>query len=216
MQNEDWFIDRIDDRTIKTVFGTAKIQKSGYYVITSRMEGNNKKPLHLLIWEKVFGKRPKGYHVHHKDFDKINNSLDNLVLLSSTEHKKIHTSGENNPMYRVRGSDHPMHGRDRSKEKNPFYQKKHNEESLIQMSSKKNNTGIFRISKRACKKCKRGFIYGYRWKDGNKTRQISSSFLYDLKEKMDKKKFDWIIIDLELFNETKEEEMLIDERAKFL
>lgn len=216
MQNEDWFIDRIDDRTIKTVFGTAKIQKSGYYVITSRMEGNNKKPLHLLIWEKAFGEKPKDYHVHHKDFDKTNNSLDNLVLLSSVEHKKIHSSGENNPMYGVRGSDHPMYGRDRSGENNPFYQKKHKEESLIQMSSKKNNTGIFRVSKRVCKTCNRGFIYGYRWKDGDKTHQISSSFLYDLKEKINKKGLDWIIIDSELFDKTKEEEALIDERAKFL
>ena len=33
---------------------------------------------------------PKGYSIHHKDFDKLNNNLDNLEVLSWEEHKKKH------------------------------------------------------------------------------------------------------------------------------
>lgn len=35
---------------------------------------------------------PKGYHVHHRDFDKLNNSPENLVLLTISEHMKIHNA----------------------------------------------------------------------------------------------------------------------------
>ena len=84
------------------------------------------------------------------------------------------------------------------------------------MSSKKNNTGVFRVSKRTCKKCNRGFIYGYRWKEDGKPHQISSSFLFDLKQKIIKNGFDFIIVDENLFNKTKEAEVLVDGRAKQL
>ena len=65
MNDEWWFKERIDDKTILTIFGTAKIQKDGYYVITTRKEGNNKAKLHRLIWEDKFGSIPDGYVIHH-------------------------------------------------------------------------------------------------------------------------------------------------------
>lgn len=34
---------------------------------------------------------PKGFHVHHVDGDKTNNSIDNLALLNSHAHAKIHS-----------------------------------------------------------------------------------------------------------------------------
>ncbi len=34
---------------------------------------------------------PKGYEVHHKDGNKLNNSLDNLVVLTKSEHSRIHS-----------------------------------------------------------------------------------------------------------------------------
>lgn len=33
---------------------------------------------------------PKGYHVHHKDFNPLNNNLDNLELLTNSDHMKLH------------------------------------------------------------------------------------------------------------------------------
>lgn len=61
---------------------------TGYYL--------NKKTqtrLHVYVWEYHNGKVPKGYHIHHIDFDKDNNEIDNLQLLTASAHLKLH--GEN-------------------------------------------------------------------------------------------------------------------------
>ena len=44
--------------------------------------------------DKVFrGDLPKGYVVHHKDLNKMNDCLDNLVRITVSEHMKIHLTG---------------------------------------------------------------------------------------------------------------------------
>jgi hypothetical protein len=58
-------------------------------------EGNRyyeryKKRLHRAVWEYHNGPIPKGFHVHHKDNNRANNSLENLELLSHTDHAKLH------------------------------------------------------------------------------------------------------------------------------
>jgi len=61
--------------------------KKGYPIIWI----NNKSiKLHVYIWEKENGEKPKGYDIHHMDEDKGNYNLDNLELLSYSDHKKIH------------------------------------------------------------------------------------------------------------------------------
>ena len=45
---------------------------------------------HRLVWEQKFGLIPKGYLIHHKDGDKTNYRLENLDLLSQSEHKTLH------------------------------------------------------------------------------------------------------------------------------
>ena len=53
---------------------------------------NNKNiRLHIFIWERENGKKPDGYDIHHKDFNKRNFSLENLILLSKSDHRRIHT-----------------------------------------------------------------------------------------------------------------------------
>jgi hypothetical protein len=42
------------------------------------------------VYEKVAGKIPEGYEVHHKDEDKQNNNFENLELLSRAEHQAEH------------------------------------------------------------------------------------------------------------------------------
>lgn len=44
----------------------------------------------LGLWQQGVCKTPKGYHVHHKDFSRTNNSPDNLELVTIAEHNKIH------------------------------------------------------------------------------------------------------------------------------
>ena len=55
--------------------------------------------VHVLVWEAAYGSKPSGFEIHHKDFTKINYRLDNLELLTPSEHRRIHagwvrTSGE--------------------------------------------------------------------------------------------------------------------------
>jgi hypothetical protein len=43
------------------------------------------------MWEKLNGKKiPDGYHIHHLDNDKTNNSIKNLICVSPKEHFEIH------------------------------------------------------------------------------------------------------------------------------
>lgn len=50
---------------------------------------------HIYTMEKHLGRKiVKGEVVHHIDGDKTNNSLDNLVLMSVTEHNKCHAVSE--------------------------------------------------------------------------------------------------------------------------
>ena len=46
--------------------------------------------LHHAIYEKAYGKIPDGMVIHHKDFNPLNNDLGNLVMLSTSEHMRIH------------------------------------------------------------------------------------------------------------------------------
>jgi len=46
--------------------------------------------LHCFVWEEVNGPIPKGYEIHHKDFNKLNWNLENLELLTRMDHRRIH------------------------------------------------------------------------------------------------------------------------------
>ena len=46
--------------------------------------------MHRYVWEYYNGPIADGYEVHHKDFNKANNDIDNLQLLSVAEHRKLH------------------------------------------------------------------------------------------------------------------------------
>lgn len=58
----------------------------GYY----RAKTDFKLYMHRYVWEFYNTKIPEHYEVHHKDFDRSNNDISNLQLLSEIEHKKLH------------------------------------------------------------------------------------------------------------------------------
>ena len=77
-------------KSIQTKYGTIT-EKNGWYYVSSNECGHRGKALHRVIFE--------DYHqctllpwanIHHKDFNKHNNSIENLQLLSASEHQKIH------------------------------------------------------------------------------------------------------------------------------
>lgn len=78
---------------IVTKWGTANLTKDGYYMITSVKEGNCKKFVHRLVFEDYYKVTLCPWTIiHHKDGNKINNSIDNLEALSRNEHPKRHES----------------------------------------------------------------------------------------------------------------------------
>ena len=59
------------DNIVHTKWGSARVNKKGYYQISSRKEGNRGKYLHRLIYEDFWGVNlPKQIHIHHKNGDK--------------------------------------------------------------------------------------------------------------------------------------------------
>ena len=82
---------------METKFGNGHQRTEGYIQITS---GPYKgKLLHRLIYEEVYGSIPKGYAIHHIDGDKTNNNPGNLMLLSKSNHHKLHMNKTNHPRW---------------------------------------------------------------------------------------------------------------------
>lgn len=63
------------------------INRDGYYECTTI----DRLMLHNYNWEKVNGKIPDGYEIHHIDFVKINNEVSNLMILTPQEHTTLHS-----------------------------------------------------------------------------------------------------------------------------
>lgn len=67
---------------------TMKIGKRGYNEIY--IPGMGWKKYHQYIWEHEYGKIPDGFVLHHINFNKLDNRLENLQLLPKREHLKLH------------------------------------------------------------------------------------------------------------------------------
>ena len=63
-----------------------KLSEKGYYYALGFYA------LHIDVWKYHHGENsiPKGYHVHHKNFNKADNNIENLQLLTHSEHSKLH------------------------------------------------------------------------------------------------------------------------------
>lgn len=66
----------------------AQDPKTGYYVCTT---GKKRQRLHVAIWEHEMGMCvPEGCVIHHKDWCKTNNSIENLTCVTVADHERIH------------------------------------------------------------------------------------------------------------------------------
>lgn len=165
-------------KSISTKFGKAYIAPEGYYVIYTRNENRTKK-LHRLIWEDFYGcEIPKGYVIHHKDGNKLNNCILNLQLLSDSEHKSLHKIGENHPFY---GKNMSESSRKKMSETN---------------SKLRNTTGIYGLTKLIDDRFSQGFRWGFHYRDEDgKRRFISSVNLEKLKQKVFDLGLEWRVLD---------------------
>jgi hypothetical protein len=62
----------------------------GYYSIHLQLRGVGVKnvKVHRLIWELANGPIPEGMQINHKDFNKANNKLENLELVTNLENSR--------------------------------------------------------------------------------------------------------------------------------
>lgn len=64
-------------------------KKTGYYVCTS----GDRKRLHVAMWEAEAGIAvPPGCVIHHVDWVKTHNVIENLVCVTVSEHERIHNT----------------------------------------------------------------------------------------------------------------------------
>ena len=126
-------------------------EKSGYY-----QNSAIHKSLHRFVWEENNGVIPNGYEIHHIDFNKSNNHISNLIMLSKKEHLEIHSKSltdeqrqfrRNNMNNIVRPKAIEWHKSDKGRE----WHKKHYQECLKDSKPK---------IKRVCAFCNSEFI-GY-------------------------------------------------------
>ena len=69
----------------------AQDKKTGYYICTT----TPRKRLHVAIWEHEHGMEvPPGCIIHHKDWCKTNNSVENLTCVTVEDHNLIHNPPE--------------------------------------------------------------------------------------------------------------------------
>ena len=85
------------------------------YFYTTVYQKDYSKALHRQIWYDNNGKIPKGMDVHHVDENPFNNTIDNLELISRSDHCKMHMAKrvKKNPEYFKRLA---QVGREHSKE----------------------------------------------------------------------------------------------------
>lgn len=117
-------------------------EKTGYY-----LNSTNRVRIHRYVWEKEIGKIPKGYEIHHINRNKADNRIENLRLLSCSEHRKlhaVHTEEEKERMRKnltenIRPLANIWHG----SEKGIEWHKKHYEEVKDKLHRKEEKTCLY-------------------------------------------------------------------------
>jgi len=170
------------NEVLHTKWGNARINKHGYYHITSRNEGNCMKLLHRLIYEDFWSvKLPPQIEVHHKNGDKLCNCILNLEAIAKSEHIALHNKGRSHSE------------QSRNKISNAKKGTIISDETRRKMSKTKTSTGFFRVHKQKKNNCNQGFTWRYMYVDENgKRKAISNVNLNKLKENVLAKGLEWI------------------------
>lgn len=66
------------------------IKNKSYYRALKNDKCEAGDSLHNVVYEYYYTKIPNGYVIHHIDFNKDNNDISNLQMLSNSDHVKLH------------------------------------------------------------------------------------------------------------------------------
>ena len=90
----------------------------------------------IQMWTNFEWRDTKIWAIHHLDENKLNNSLNNLVYLTHSEHTSLHDKGNQNNLGKHLSVEHKRKISEKLKgENHPFYGKHHSEESKEKMRS---------------------------------------------------------------------------------
>ncbi|GHV89874.1 hypothetical protein AGMMS50268_03770 [Spirochaetia bacterium] len=64
---------------------------TGYFLSTN----GDRTLMHRDVWQYNNGPIPDDFDIHHKDHDKSNNGIENLEMLSKSEHARMYSTGKN-------------------------------------------------------------------------------------------------------------------------
>lgn len=199
---------------IETKYGNAYLRSDGYYGICSNEKGNSRQLLHRLIWEEHYQKPiPKDFVIHHINFDKRDNRIQNLQCVHKNTHLQFHNrmmdrSGENNAMFGRKHSDETRAKMSKARKGKKFteehrknlseslkgknYGKTHSDKTKIEWSKKKNTSGYFRVTKHKNKTSKQGFDWCYRYYEDGKRKTIRRVSLADLENEVKNRNLIWL------------------------
>ena len=82
---------------MKTIFAFGKERKvrvnsRGYETFWNPLTRDNYY-VHRFVYEQAYGSIIEGMSIHHIDENKLNNSLDNLEIISHGDHRRLHNWG---------------------------------------------------------------------------------------------------------------------------
>lgn len=77
---------------------TKQIFNGKPYYLCGKYFQNDGERLHRVVYAYHHGPIPKGMAVHHKDEDRSNNGIDNLMLMAAGEHTRHHHAGKEKTM----------------------------------------------------------------------------------------------------------------------
>lgn len=77
-------VEVIDDKHQHFNGTTYRENKQNYYV-------GGASPLHRAVYRYYYGEIPRECDIHHRDLNPANNNISNLQLLTSSEHRNLHT-----------------------------------------------------------------------------------------------------------------------------
>jgi len=82
------------------------LNQKGYACVTINEDGKDRAYLlHRLVWQQTHGPVPDGHELHHKDHNKANWRLDNLMAVDRKAHQELHRQARSTVVNNKPGAD---------------------------------------------------------------------------------------------------------------